>query len=93
MIWAAILENGKRKGKYAFVQLPNPGDQIQILNERQRIDLMRVLYVQHTPIPSDNPNDLSEWEWPHSVKVAEGTLRTEAREPVAHIICEIIGEI
>lgn len=54
MIWATILQkSGEQpsleRGNYGFPQLPGLGDHIQIVNERGRIDLMQVLYVQHTP--------------------------------------------
>ena len=34
---------------FALLQLRNPNDHIQILNERGQCDLLRVDYVQHTP--------------------------------------------
>jgi len=97
MIWATVLQKqtgkaSRRRGKHGFVQLPNLGDHIQILNESLRLDLMRVLYVQHTPLPSDNPNDLGEWDWPFSAKIAEGALRNQV-EPAVQIICELTAKV
>lgn len=98
MIWATVLEQqsgkaSRKRGRYVFVQLPGSGDHIQIFNDRQKFDLMQVLYVQHTPKPSDNPNDLSEWDGPFSQRVAEGALRNVGAEPVAHVVCELIAEL
>jgi hypothetical protein len=70
MIWAAILENqpyvegqpfrvSRKRGDYGFLQLPSPGDHIQIINEQKKIDLLQVLYVQHDPVPHpDNPHNV-----------------------------------
>lgn len=54
VIWAMVLERRPMKpailrGTFGFQQIPSPSDHIQILNERELIDLMQVLYVQHTP--------------------------------------------
>jgi hypothetical protein len=54
---------------------------------------MRVLYTEHIPMPSENPNDLGQWEWPFSSRVADGALRNLVAEPVAHVICEMISEL
>jgi hypothetical protein len=57
MIWAEILQRRPpgdfgasiERGTFGFLQLPNANDEIQILNERGRCDLLQVKYVQHTP--------------------------------------------
>ena len=57
MIWALVLQRRSpgdfgpsiERGSFALLQLPNPNDHIQILNERGQCDLLRVDYVQHTP--------------------------------------------
>jgi hypothetical protein len=57
MIWAVILQRRSpgdfgasiERGAFGFLQLPTANDQIQILNERGRCDLLQVKYVQHTP--------------------------------------------
>jgi hypothetical protein len=56
MIWAKVLQKreheltSRERGTYGFLQLPAAGDHIQILNNSGLIDLMKVLYVQHTPL-------------------------------------------
>ena len=57
MIWALVLQRRSpgdfepsiERGSFALLQLPNPNDHIQILNERGQCDLLHVDYVQHTP--------------------------------------------
>ena len=39
----------KLLGVWRFHALPNPGDHIHIPNERGSMDILRVLFVEHTP--------------------------------------------
>jgi hypothetical protein len=66
MIWAVILQTrapddfgaAHEKGIYGFLQLPVAGDRIQILNDRGLIDLLKVLYIQHTPLSKITGRDV-----------------------------------
>jgi hypothetical protein len=55
MIWAYILQQQKgaasiERGKFGFSTLPVHCDQIQILSAKRGIDILRVQYLQHTPV-------------------------------------------
>jgi hypothetical protein len=97
MMWATVLleqpEGGNRKrGKYAFGQLPSAGDRIEITSDRQHIDLLLVKYVQHTPAPSTDLRDLDEWDRRHS-NVSDGTIWIAPTAPIVRIVCELLAEI
>jgi hypothetical protein len=38
------------RGEYEFLQLPAPGDRIVIGNAHGALDILRVLYVEHSPV-------------------------------------------
>ena len=62
IVRATILQKQQRgrsldRGEFDFLQLPNKGDHIQILNSSRKIDLLCVDYVQYTPCPAQ----ASEW--------------------------------
>jgi hypothetical protein len=57
MIWALVLQRRARddfgptiRGTFGFLQLPNPKDHIELLNERGRCDILQVEYIRHTPM-------------------------------------------
>jgi hypothetical protein len=95
MMWATVLvlsdDKNQKRGKFSFVQLPSPGDQIQIMSERQHIDLLLVKYVQHTPAPSVDLGDLQELDRPYS-HLTDGTVWTPPTDPIAHVVCELLAE-
>lgn len=66
MIWASllvkpegVLEASRDIGDYGFPQLPAAGDHIQVKNGRQKLELLQVLYIQHSPLPGPGVAD-----WP-----------------------------
>jgi hypothetical protein len=51
------LPASRHAGESDFMQLPSPGDHIQIRNKRGKTSLLEVICVQHTPraVSSDWP--------------------------------------
>lgn len=84
MIWATVLERppdqlaSQERGDYAFLQIPNVGDHVQLWNpSRQHFDLMQVLRIEHIPMP-DPAKSNSDWQG--------------LKKAAVLIICKLIGE-
>lgn len=66
-----VTKDGKQSlwGSYRFVQLPSPGDRINITAHNGRVQRLRVLYVAHEPIaesaavPTDHELAFVHAEW------------------------------
>jgi hypothetical protein len=55
-VWADIQEQQSpgsfdNKGRYCFLQLPYPGDTINIYNRDEELEQLQVLTIEHTPAP------------------------------------------
>jgi len=52
-----VLHDGgiSSRGDHEFVQLPSAGDRIVLPNARGALDIMRVLYVEHSPVATIRP--------------------------------------
>ena len=66
-----VHKNGEQRlwGSFKFVQLPAPGDHINIRDHRDRVQRLKVMYVAHEPLGEwqpDQPDRESAWvhaEW------------------------------
>lgn len=47
-----VLSNGDTKGReeYEFIFLPSPGDRVVLQGGLGDLDIMNVLYVEHSPV-------------------------------------------
>jgi hypothetical protein len=62
MIWHENQLAAQERGNYAFLQIPNVGDHVQLWNPRRHhFDLMEVVSIEHIPTPAPEQSG-SDWE-------------------------------
>ncbi|KAA1053072.1 hypothetical protein FH063_002991 [Azospirillum argentinense] len=64
-----VHRDGSNKlwGRYRFIDLPSPGDRVNITDDRGRVQKLRVMHVAHEPLRDDvaDPSD-RDLAWVHA---------------------------